>query len=69
MCSRAGPGQVVISEAVRAQAQPQPLVKRLDGPPMKGVTADFIVWKLILDREPSGTRDRDAGNAATTQLA
>ncbi len=69
MCSRAGPGQVVISEAVRAQAQPQPRVKRLDGPPMKGVTADFIVWKLILDREPSGTSDREAGNAATTQLA
>jgi adenylate cyclase len=58
LCSRAGPGQVVLSEAVRERTVPPPCVTRLDSAPMKGVTADFLVWKLVLDQDPSGTRDR-----------
>lgn len=58
LCSQAGPGQVVLSEAVRSQVQPAPPVEPLGERLMKGVRANFQAWKLVLDRVPSGTSDR-----------
>jgi adenylate cyclase len=58
LCSQAGPGQVVLSESVRTQVERPLKVERLDGRSMKGVRADFTMWKLVLDRPPSGTHDR-----------
>jgi class 3 adenylate cyclase len=58
LCGQAGPGQVVLSDAtVRASAQDLP-IESLGPREMKGVPADFVAWKLVLDRPPSGTRDR-----------
>jgi adenylate cyclase len=58
LTSQAGPGQVVLSEAVRASIEPEPAVEPLGDRNMKGVSATFLAWKLILDRTPSGTQDR-----------
>jgi adenylate cyclase len=58
LCGQAGPGQVVLSDAtVRASAQDLP-IEPLGPREMKGVPDDFVAWKLVLDRPPSGTRDR-----------
>jgi adenylate cyclase len=58
LCSQAGPGQVVLSEAVRASVEPSPQVEPLGERLMKGVSADFLAWKLVLDKIPSGAADR-----------
>jgi adenylate cyclase len=58
LCGQAGPGQVVLSETVRAQVDPAPCVEPLGSRDMKGVSVDFLAWKLILERTPSGTHDR-----------
>lgn len=58
LCSQAGPGQVVLSDITRAEIEPPPPVTALGSVHMKGVRADFVAWKLVLDRPPSGTRDR-----------
>jgi adenylate cyclase len=58
LCGQAGPGQVVLSDAtVRATGQ-QLQIEPLGHREMKGVPADFVAWKLVLDRPPPGTRDR-----------
>lgn len=58
LCSQAGPGQVVLSDAVRTRIDPPPPVEPLGPRAMKGVRPDFVAWKLVLDRTPSGTKDR-----------
>jgi adenylate cyclase len=58
LCSQAGPGQIVLSESVRAGIDPSPAVESVGPFEMKGVSKDFVAWKLVLDREPTGTRDR-----------
>jgi adenylate cyclase len=58
LCSQAGPGQIVLSESVRAAADPPPEVRPLGAVAMKGVRADFQAWTLVLEHPPSGTRDR-----------
>jgi adenylate cyclase len=58
LCSQAGPGQIVLSESVRAGIDPPPEVEAIGPFQMKGVSDEFVAWKLVLDREPSGTRDR-----------
>jgi adenylate cyclase len=58
LCGQAGPGQVVLSESVRSAVDPAPTVEPLAVRPMKGVSAEFVAWKLVLDRVPSGTVDR-----------
>jgi adenylate cyclase len=58
LCSQAGPGQIVLSESVRAGIDPPPEVQAMRPLQMKGVAPDFVAWKLVLAREPSGTCDR-----------
>ena len=58
LCSQAGPGQVVLSESVRAATDPPPEVTPLGPVEMKGVRADLRAWTLVLAHPPSGTRSR-----------
>jgi adenylate cyclase len=58
LCSHAGPGQIVLSESVRAGIDPPPNVDAVGPLEMKGVSKDFVAWRLVLEREPSGTRNR-----------
>jgi adenylate cyclase len=58
LCGRAGPGQVTLSESVRALADPPPPVAELPHVDMKGVRPDFEAYKLLLEHPPSGSHDR-----------
>jgi adenylate cyclase len=58
LCGQAGPGQVVISDAIRSGAEPMPEVEPLGDRPMKGVDPGFVAWKVVLDHPPSGSADR-----------
>jgi adenylate cyclase len=58
LTAQSGPGQVVLSDAVRAQIDPPPPTEPLGHRDMKGVPDDFVAWKLVLDVTPSGAGDR-----------
>lgn len=61
LCSHAGPGQVVVADDVLLLCSAQFEVESMGPLSMKGVSPDFKAWKLVLDRVPSGTEDREAG--------
>lgn len=53
LTSRAAAGEVVVSDAVRSQLDPTPPAERLPAGGMKGVSADFVAWKLVVPIEPT----------------
>lgn len=61
LCSQAGPGQVVLSDGTLRRIDPPPRVAEVGPLTMKGVRADFVAWRLVLDHEPHGTSDRVPG--------
>jgi len=58
LCDRAGVGEVVLSESVRRASDLPLVVEALEYEPMKGVSDDFIAWRLILDPRPTDSSPR-----------
>jgi adenylate cyclase len=48
LCSKAAAGQVVVSDSVRSAIQPPPPAEQLPAGGMKGVSADFVAWRLVV---------------------
>jgi adenylate cyclase len=51
LCSKAAAGEVVVSQSVRSEVHPAPPAEQLPAGGMKGVSEDFVAWKLIMPGE------------------
>jgi class 3 adenylate cyclase len=56
LCSKAAAGEVVVSDSVRSAMQPPPAAEQLPSGGMKGVSADFVAWRLVI---PGRATDAD----------